>query len=58
MTSQLLWTLLPHKALQSGFKFRHETLRSALAAMLPRPDRPADTRRSHSFRVATPETKA
>ena len=58
MTSQLLWSLLPDKALASGFKFRHETLRSTLTAMLPQPDRPADPRPSHSFRVATPETKA
>jgi hypothetical protein len=58
MTSQSLWNLLRDKALASGFKFRHETLRSALTAMLPRPDRPADPRPSHSFRVATPETKA
>jgi uncharacterized protein len=50
--------VLPDKALASGFKFRHETLRSALNAVLPRPDRPADPRPSHSFRVATPETKA
>ncbi|MBX9842401.1 MAG: TIGR01777 family oxidoreductase [Xanthobacteraceae bacterium] len=50
--------VLPDKALANGFKFRHETLRSALTAMLPRPDRPADPRPSHSFRVATPETKA
>ena len=30
--------VLPDKALESGFQFRHETLRSALGAMLPRPD--------------------
>ena len=28
--------VLPDKALESGFQFRHETLRSALAAMLHR----------------------
>jgi hypothetical protein len=55
MTSQLLWSLI---LVQMVMCLRHETLRSALNAMLPRPDRPADPRPSHSFRVATPETKA
>ena len=32
--------VLPDKALESGFQFRHETLRSALAAMLPRHSQP------------------
>ncbi len=34
--------VLPAKAMVSGFKFRHETLRSALAKMigLPKPDKP------------------
>jgi len=49
--------VLPDKALASGFTFRHETLRSALAAMLP----PRSMQPAHkpldSFRVATPETK-
>ena len=50
--------VLPDKALESGFQFRHETLRSALGAMLPRPDAARRRKSSHSFRVATPGTKA
>jgi hypothetical protein len=30
MTPQLLWSLLPDKALASDFQFPHETLASAL----------------------------
>jgi uncharacterized protein (TIGR01777 family) len=49
--------VLPDKALASGFTFRHETLRSALAAMLPRRSMQPAHKPLDRFRVATPETK-
>lgn len=49
--------VLPDKAVQSGFKFRHETLRCALGAMLRRdqPPRMADLRK---VSIAASGTKA
>jgi uncharacterized protein (TIGR01777 family) len=49
--------VLPDKALASGFTFRHETLRSALAAMLPRRSMRPAHKPLDSFRVVTPGTK-
>jgi uncharacterized protein (TIGR01777 family) len=49
--------VLPDKALASGFTFRHETLRSALAATLPRRSMQPTHKPLDSFRVATPGTK-
>lgn len=49
--------VLPDKALASGFTFRHDTVRSALAAMLPRRSMQSTHKPLDSFRVATPETK-
>ena len=49
--------VLPDKALASGFTFRHDTLRSALAAILPRQAMRSAPRPLDSFRVATPGTK-
>ncbi len=47
--------VLPDKALLSGFSFRHETLTSALAAMLPRHSARALRSPLNRFRVATRE---
>jgi uncharacterized protein (TIGR01777 family) len=49
--------VLPDKALASGFVFRHETLRSALAAILPRHSARSARKPLDRFRVATPGTK-
>jgi uncharacterized protein (TIGR01777 family) len=49
--------VLPDKALASGFTFRHETLRSALTAMLPRRSMRPAHKPLDGFRVVTPGTK-
>jgi hypothetical protein len=49
--------VLPDKALASGFAFRHETLRSALAAILPRHSVRSARKPRGRFRVARPGSR-
>jgi NAD dependent epimerase/dehydratase family enzyme len=49
--------VLPDKALASGFAFRHETLRSALAAILPSHSVRSARKPLDRFRVARPGSR-